>query len=227
MTTYNPTNSRDDRRQASAARERRRGGSAGELTGRRRAFMRAVVLGTAIGAIAIACLWFATSRTTSAAPTPTPGSQTTVTTGSGSQTAVTPESGTHAAATPAPSTHTATSPSVHYQTGPAVTALQRDLGQLNYYESTVDGVYGPATTAAVKDFQRANGLTVDGIAGSATMAKIQQQLITGDSQMGGSGTPAKPAAPATSEKPATPAPQPQAKSGGTTGGSNTGGAPIA
>ncbi len=77
-----------------------------------------------------------------------PGAEfsTTITTGSGSQATV----------TPAPSTHAAPSPSAHYQTGPAVTALQRDLGQLNYYENTVDGVYGPSTTAAVKDFQRAN-----------------------------------------------------------------------
>lgn len=74
-------------------------------------------------------------------------------------------------------------PAARYQQGAWVAQLQRDLGQLNYYESPVDGVYGPQTTAAVEYFQRANGLTVDGIAGPATMAKINKQLITGDNQM--------------------------------------------
>ncbi len=72
-------------------------------------------------------------------------------------------------------------------------ALQRNLGQLNYYEGPVDGVSGAATITAIKDFQRANGLTADGIAGPATMAKINQQLVTGDNQMGPSGPPVKPA----------------------------------
>jgi hypothetical protein len=75
--------------------------------------------------------------------------------------------------------------------GASVVALQKDLGQLNYYEDAVNGVYDAATKAAVEDFQRANGLTVDGIAGPQTMALIQKQLITGDSQMGGSGLPSK------------------------------------
>ncbi len=74
-------------------------------------------------------------------------------------------------------------PANAYPHGQDVTALQHDLGLLNYYENPVDGVYGPATTAAIKDFQRANGLTVNGIAGPSTMAKIKHQLITGDSQM--------------------------------------------
>ncbi len=64
-----------------------------------------------------------------------------------------------------------------------VTALQRQLGQLNYYEGPVDGVLGPQTLAAITDFQRANGLTADGVVGPSTMAKISQQLKTGDSQM--------------------------------------------
>lgn len=35
-----------------------------------------------------------------------------------------------------------------------------------------DGWYGPVTTAAVKDFQRANGLTVDGVVGVRTWAAL-------------------------------------------------------
>ncbi|GLV60308.1 hypothetical protein KDH_71280 [Dictyobacter sp. S3.2.2.5] len=51
--------------------------------------------------------------------------------------------------------------------GPAVTALQR---QLNAHGAslTVDGSFGPATEAAVKNLQSSHGLTVDGIAGPQT-----------------------------------------------------------
>jgi len=40
----------------------------------------------------------------------------------------------------------------------------------------VDGEYGPLTTAAVKNFQQANGLAVDGWAGDKTQAKLQQAI---------------------------------------------------
>jgi signal transduction histidine kinase len=43
----------------------------------------------------------------------------------------------------------AVTPANTYPHGPDVSALQHDLGLLNYYENPVDGVYGPATTAAV------------------------------------------------------------------------------
>jgi len=111
-------------------------------------------------------------------PASTPAAASTATTAPGSHTASTAGSSGGTAG----GSHAAT-PANTYRHGQDATTLQRDLGLLNYYESSVDGVYGPATTAAVKDFQRANGLTVDGIAGPSTMAKIKQQLITGDSQM--------------------------------------------
>ncbi|MFL6072158.1 MAG: peptidoglycan-binding protein [Mycobacteriales bacterium] len=64
-------------------------------------------------------------------------------------------------------------------TGPAdahtqnVRLLQRDLVGLAYLPTGgVDGIYGPDTTAAVRDFQADAGIKVDGNAGDVTMAKL-------------------------------------------------------
>lgn len=59
-------------------------------------------------------------------------------------------------------------------TGSDVTQLQiRVAGWVGYNDAmSLDGSYGPQTTRAVTNFQRAYGLTADGIAGPATFAKI-------------------------------------------------------
>ncbi len=56
--------------------------------------------------------------------------------------------------------------------GNEVTQIQTKLKNWGYYNGTVDGIYGSRTVAAVKSFQRSNGLTVDGIAGSSTLAAL-------------------------------------------------------
>lgn len=53
--------------------------------------------------------------------------------------------------------------------GSEVTQIQTKLKRWGYYSGSVDGIYGSQTLAAVKYFQRKNGLTVDGIAGTKTL----------------------------------------------------------
>jgi len=53
--------------------------------------------------------------------------------------------------------------------GQQVRDLQQRLLDLGYYAGQVDGSFGPGTTAAIKDFQRANNLSSDGIAGPETI----------------------------------------------------------
>ncbi|GMU61210.1 MAG: hypothetical protein AMXMBFR34_29730 [Myxococcaceae bacterium] len=47
------------------------------------------------------------------------------------------------------------------------------LKSLGLYSANVDGRFGPVTAAAVRAFQRRQGLTVDGWAGPQTMAKLR------------------------------------------------------
>ena len=56
--------------------------------------------------------------------------------------------------------------------GSDVTSVQTQLKSLGYYASTLDGVYGTATMAAVSAFQKLNSLSVDGLVGSKTYTKL-------------------------------------------------------
>lgn len=55
-------------------------------------------------------------------------------------------------------------------------ALQEDLTTLGFYDGPINGLYGPATTVAVKALQRRADLPVDGIAGAPTQAAINLAL---------------------------------------------------
>ncbi len=56
--------------------------------------------------------------------------------------------------------------------GETVRQIQTNLKKWGYYTGAVDGIYGTKTTAAVKQFQRKNGLTADGVVGAKTLAAL-------------------------------------------------------
>ncbi|TDV48860.1 peptidoglycan hydrolase-like protein with peptidoglycan-binding domain [Actinophytocola oryzae] len=64
--------------------------------------------------------------------------------------------------------------------GVDVLAIQHLLTQ-NGQVVTADGIFGPATTTAVRNFQTARGLGVDGIVGPATWAALAPQISQGAS----------------------------------------------
>jgi len=73
--------------------------------------------------------------------------------------------------------------------GATVTEIQTRLKNWGYYDGAVDGVYGSRTEAAVRRFQRTNGLAVDGQAGTQTLAALglPNGIDPGAAPAGGSG----------------------------------------
>jgi hypothetical protein len=65
----------------------------------------------------------------------------------------------------------------------AVATLQKQLGQLNYYEGPVDGLMGPKTIAAITYLQRDAGLPRTGTMNGATQAALANFLVNGNNRM--------------------------------------------
>jgi Putative peptidoglycan binding domain len=63
-------------------------------------------------------------------------------------------------------------------------ALQAALAAVGCYAGPVDGVIGPVSLAAVKEFQSTKGLVVDGVAGPQTQAALQQAVAAGETVCG-------------------------------------------
>ena len=59
--------------------------------------------------------------------------------------------------------------------GSAVKQLQEQLILLGYLNDRADGIFGRLTDAAVRQYQRRNGLTVDGIAGKITLGQVSAE----------------------------------------------------
>jgi putative peptidoglycan binding protein len=65
----------------------------------------------------------------------------------------------------------------------AVSTLQRELGQLNYYEGPVTGIMNSQTTQAITYLQRDAGLPQTGTMNAATTQALVQFLAHGNNQM--------------------------------------------
>ena len=88
----------------------------------------------------------------------------------------------------------------------AVRSVQKRLKELGYYSGSVDGDFGPATEKAVKEFQKANGLSADGKVGEKTLKKMNSKDVVTYKQAHATATP-KPTA--TPTKKVTPTPKPK------------------
>ena len=64
--------------------------------------------------------------------------------------------------------------------GQEVIEIQKQLAVLHYNVGTVDGVFGPATEKALKDFQAAKGLKVDGIVNDVTYRNLLNKDLPPD-----------------------------------------------
>jgi len=55
-----------------------------------------------------------------------------------------------------------------------VSAIQNALKSYGFYNGTVDGLFGPKTAQAVRDFQNTTGIKVDAIVGPQTRGKLDE-----------------------------------------------------
>lgn len=101
------------------------------------------------------------------------GSPATISTPSQTGTQQTTTAATTAAAQPLPAPSTTLAPG---DKGTQVAVLQRALARLGFSSGKADGVYGPATTSAVKRFQHSVALKADGILGSKTLRALGTAL---------------------------------------------------
>ena len=113
--------------------------------------------------------------------------------------------------TEAPVTPTQTPPSLQrgFKGSDAVRAVQKRLKELGYYNGSADGDFGPATEAAVKAFQKANGLSADGKVGKQTLAKMNTKTAVSAKEARATAAPKKtnkPTAKPTPKKTNTPRP---------------------
>lgn len=61
-----------------------------------------------------------------------------------------------------------------FMRGEDIATLQNKLGSLGFDAGRVDGIFGPETAKALKEFQRNTGLPVDGICGPTTVDELSR-----------------------------------------------------
>jgi peptidoglycan hydrolase-like protein with peptidoglycan-binding domain len=70
--------------------------------------------------------------------------------------------------------------------GPQVSDLQDDLNKIRAQQGkppiAADGIFGPKTEAAVKEFQREQGIKPDGLVGPQTKAALALEILKADPQ---------------------------------------------
>lgn len=71
------------------------------------------------------------------------------------------------------------------QPSETIIVLQRELGQLNYYEGPITGTMNEQTVQAITYLQRDAHLPQTGTMNAATQSALQHMLVTGNNQMGG------------------------------------------
>jgi peptidoglycan hydrolase-like protein with peptidoglycan-binding domain len=92
----------------------------------------------------------------------------------------------HPSSAPAHTPNTPLTPTTPVNPSGVVSSVQRELGQLNYYEGPDDGIMSAQTEQAITYLQRAAGLPQTGVLTPATDQALISALAHGDSQMGGS-----------------------------------------
>jgi peptidoglycan hydrolase-like protein with peptidoglycan-binding domain len=97
--------------------------------------------------------------------------------------------GSHATAStvtpkPAPTHSVPAKPATPATPSAAIESLQRQLGQLNYYEGPVTGVMNSQTEQAITYLQRDAHLPQTGQLNAATQSALARFLATGNNQMG-------------------------------------------
>jgi peptidoglycan hydrolase-like protein with peptidoglycan-binding domain len=90
-----------------------------------------------------------------------------------------PATSSPAAVAPPPATKRTLKAQTPMMQGSDVLWVQNRLQALGFSPGTIDGVYGPKSTAAVRAFQTARKLVVDGIVGSNTYAALQSSAAVG------------------------------------------------
>ena len=124
-------------------------------------------------------------------PEPSDGTQPTNPDGTQNTIAVITDEPSTPTPTKAPVTPTPTPKSLQrgFTGSDAVRAVQRRLKELGYYKGSADGDFGPATESAVKEFQKANGLTADGKVGEKTLSKMNAKTAVSYKEAHATATP--------------------------------------